>query len=129
MNESAELINYRREKAASTLADAKLLLEAGSLSSAVNRIYYALFYEITALLLTKGLSSSKHSGIRTLFNEHFVRPGVVSSEAGRFFSSMFDFRQKSDYGDFAVFEEPKVRSWIGQTEAVLKEIETILSAD
>ena len=53
-----------------------------------------------ALLLTKDLSSTRHTDIRALFNEHFVRTGKVSVESGRFFSRMYDFRQKGDYADF-----------------------------
>jgi hypothetical protein len=62
LSDRTDLIRYRREKASATLADTNLLLEAGSPSSAVNRIYYALFYVISALPLTKELSSAKHSG-------------------------------------------------------------------
>jgi uncharacterized protein (UPF0332 family) len=69
MNE--ELIRYRREKSRETLEDAHILFRAGRFFSAVNRIYYALFYEVMALLLTKDLSSARHAGIRALFNEQF----------------------------------------------------------
>ena len=106
MNE--ELIRYRREKSRETLEDAYILFRAGRLFSALNRIYYALFYEVMALLLTKDLSSARHTGIRALFNEHFVRTGKVSVESGRLFSRMFDFRQKGDYADFVQFEEAKI---------------------
>ena len=84
MNE--DLIRYRREKSRETLEDAHLLFQAGRLFSTLNRIYYALFYEVMALLLTKDLSSAKHTGIRALFNEHFIRTGKVSVELGKFFT-------------------------------------------
>ena len=90
MNE--DLIRYRREKSKETLEDAYILFRAGRLFSALNRIYYALFYEVMALLLTKDLSSARQTGVRALFNEHFVRTGKVSVESGRFFSRMYDFR-------------------------------------
>jgi len=89
MNE--ELIRYRREKSRETLEDAHILFRAGRLFSALNRLYYALFYEVMALLLTKDLSSARHTGVRALFNEHFVKTGKVKVEAGGFFSRMYDF--------------------------------------
>ena len=46
MTWKADLIKYRREKAAKTFEDARFLLEGKRLFSTVNRIYYALFYEI-----------------------------------------------------------------------------------
>jgi len=57
-----ELINYRREKAAEALENARFSFEKKHLFSTVNRLYYALFYEISALLKTKNFSSSKHTG-------------------------------------------------------------------
>ncbi|NIM18484.1 MAG: HEPN domain-containing protein [Candidatus Aminicenantes bacterium] len=118
-----DIINYRREKAAETLEDAKMLFERKRLFSAVNRIYYAMFYEVIALLHTKGLSSSKHTGVRALFNQHFVKTGIVKVEIGKFYSEMFDFRQEGDYDDFIYFEEEKVKNWLGKAEKYIKVLE------
>lgn len=129
MNYKEELIAYRRERAKEALEDARILLSAKRYYSAVNRIYYAMFYEVVSLLLTKDLSSSKHSGVRAYLNEHFVKTGKVSVEAGRFFSKMFEFRQKSDYGDFVEFEEEKVREWLEAAEQFIKEIEGVIGRE
>ena len=126
MSHKIDLINYRRSKAGEMLRDARTLVDTGSLSSAVNRIYYALFYEVTALLMTKDMSSSKHSGARSLFNEHFVKTGSVDTEYGKFFSIMYDFRQKGDYEDFAVFEKERVFDWLSKSEAFLSELERLI---
>lgn len=124
MNE--DLIRYRREKSKETLEDAYILFRAGRLFSALNRIYYALFYEVMALLLTKDLSSARHTGIRALFNEHFVRTGKVSVESGRFFSRMYDFRQKGDYADFVEFEEAKIKEWLVLAESFINEVDQVI---
>ena len=118
-----DLIKYRRERAAETLEDARTLFERKRLFSAVNRIYYALFYEVSALLHTANLSASKHSGIRGLFNQHFVKTGLVSVEIGKFYSRMFDFRQEGDYDDMVYFEEEKVKNWLETAEEYLKVLE------
>lgn len=120
-----ELIQYRRLKARKSLADAKLLFENKSLFSTVNRLYYALFYEVSALLLTKGLSSSKHSGTKALFHQHFVKTLKVSKEMGKFYSAMFEFRQKSDYDDFAEFEEKKISEWLEKAEDFIEKLEKL----
>ncbi len=129
MSHKDELINYRRSKATETFQDAEILFNAKRISSAVNRIYYALFYEVTALLLTKGMSSAKHSGIRALFNEHFVKAEKVNVEMGRFYSRMFEFRQKSDYGDFVQFEEEKVKEWFVKAKQFIEEIEKVIESE
>lgn len=127
MNE--ELIRYRQEKSRETMEDAHLLFQAGRLFSTLNRIYYALFYEVMALLLTKNLSSAKHTGIRALFNEHFIKTGKVSVEMGRFFSRMYDFRQKGDYADFVQFEEEKMKEWLASAENFINELDKIIEAE
>ncbi|MDO9228378.1 MAG: HEPN domain-containing protein [Syntrophales bacterium] len=120
------LIRYRKDKARETLDDARMLLRDGTPSSALNRIYYAMFYEVLALLHTKDLSSSKHTGVRALFNEHFVKAGIVPVELGRQFSRMYDFRQKSDYGDFVKIQPEKVSEWFEQAVAFINEIDQII---
>ena len=120
------LILYRQGKAKDTLADARVLLCGGSAFSALNRIYYAMFYEVLALLLTRDLSSAKHTGVRALFNEHFVKADIVPVELGRLFSRMYDFRQKSDYGDFVTIQQEKVHEWLGQADAFIEQIDAII---
>jgi uncharacterized protein (UPF0332 family) len=129
MNWEKDLIDYRREKAAETLENARVSLEKKHLFSAVNRVYYALFYEISALLKTKNLSSPKHSGIRALFNQHFVKTGIVEVEIGKFYSDMFVFRQKGDYEDFIYFKENDVEEWILKAEKYIVMLEKYIEKE
>ena len=75
------------------------MLETHHVHGAANRIYYACFYAVTALLLMKNLSSHKHSGVMALFNQHFVRTGFIPKHLGQFYSEVFDRRIESDYAD------------------------------
>jgi len=101
----------------------------GNFSQRLIRIYYALFYEVMALLLTKDLSSAKHTGIRALFNEHFIKTGKVSVELGRFFSRMYDFRQKGDYADFVQFEKERMKEWLVTAEHFINELDQVIEKD
>lgn len=51
-SEKKELIKYRLMRAREALDDAKILLDNNRLFSSVNRIYYAMFYAVSSLLLT-----------------------------------------------------------------------------
>ncbi|TKJ39465.1 MAG: hypothetical protein CEE38_01640 [Planctomycetes bacterium B3_Pla] len=95
----AELIRYRLSRAKETFEEANELVNSGHLYGAANRIYYACFYAVVALILTKDLSSSKQSGVIGLFNKNFVRTGDIPKEMGKFYSWMFDNRLESDYGE------------------------------
>jgi uncharacterized protein (UPF0332 family) len=64
---------------------------------AIARAYYAMFYSATALLLTKGISRSKHSGVYSAFGQHFIKSGLIESEYGRMLVNAFNIRLDSDY--------------------------------
>jgi len=70
-----DLLRYRMEQAYETLREAEILLNESALRGAINRAYYAMFYALLALLATKRLGTSKHSGALALFDREFVRPG------------------------------------------------------
>jgi uncharacterized protein (UPF0332 family) len=108
----AEIVRYRVERAQDSLREARLLADGGLWSACVNRLYYACFYAVSALLLSRGLSSSKHTGVRSLFNSNFVKTEEVSRELGAVYNDLFENRQKSDYMDFVRFDEDQVRPWI-----------------
>lgn len=120
-----DLVKYRFEKARNTLNDARLYFNSATLESTVNRVYYAIFYSVTALLLTRGLSSAKHSGIRSLFNKEFVKRGLVDTELGQFFSDMQDSRQEGDYKDFVQFNREEVAQWLAKAELFIVTVEEI----
>ena len=124
--ETKELIKYRLLRARESLEDARLLAENGRLFSAVNRIYYSLFYAAVGLLLTKDLGSSKHSGILGLFNREFVNKGVIEKERGRFYNKMFEFRQKADYKDGMNFSKEEVGLWLNQTQEFVVCVEGVI---
>jgi uncharacterized protein (UPF0332 family)/predicted nucleotidyltransferase len=80
----ADLIRYRLNRAKETLEEPQIMFDNGCLYGAANRIYYACFYAVVGLLLTKNLSSSKHSGTIGLFNKHFVKTEEISVYLGSF---------------------------------------------
>ncbi|GAB4252476.1 HEPN domain-containing protein [Deferrisoma sp.] len=120
--EIAELIRYRLERAREALEEAELLLGAGHGNSAVNRLYYAAFYAASAALLAKGLSSPKHSGIRSLLHREFVRPGLLPVDLGKFYDQLFDSRQKGDYADLVRFDEEEVRPWVPRARELVERL-------
>lgn len=119
------LVDYRLQRARETLSDAEKYMEEVSLNSSVNRIYYAMFYAVNALLVSSGLSSSKHSGVRALFNREFVNKGLVSKKNGRFYFEMSKRRDTGDYRDFVEFKKKDVTEWLGKAKQFVSEIEKI----
>jgi hypothetical protein len=112
--EQIDLIRYRLDRARESLAEARLLLNENHANTCVNRLYYACFYAVTALLLTQGKASARHSGVRAMFDSDWVKTGVAPVEMGRFYRRLFDSRQESDYGDFVRFDVATAEAWLGQ---------------
>jgi len=125
-DETRTLIAYRLQRARESLDEAALLLERNHVNTFVNRVYYACFYSASALLLTHDLASAKHSGVRSLFHQHFVKTGAVSIDLGQTFDKLFDNRQKGDYADMVRFEKEKVRGWYEEARAFVEAIEKII---
>lgn len=120
-DEAAYLVSRRFEQATETLDAAAQLLQSGHLRDAINRAYYSMFYAGLALLATRMLGASKHSGVISLFGKHFVKTGEFSPEAGRHLHEAFDLRQKSDYReDFDPTREQAIEI-VSHAEAFLKE--------
>ncbi len=120
------LIKYRIDRAHESLDEAKLLLDQGHTNTFVNRLYYSCFYIVSALLLTRGLSSSKHSGIRSLFHQNFVKSGEVNQELGHLYDKFYDNRHKGDYDDFIRFTVTEVSSWYEDARKFVLTIEDIV---
>jgi len=94
-----DLLHYRMEQAHETLREAEILLDGSALRGAINRAYYAMFYALLALLATRRLGTSKHSGALALFDREFVKTGVFPRELSRSLHVAFDRRQTHDYGE------------------------------
>lgn len=121
------LIVYRLERAAETLAEARLMEREGHWNACANRLYYAAFYAVTALLLQDGHTASKHSGIKAMFNQHYVKPGIVTRENGRLYNRLFDLRQEGDYIDFVSLDAETVGPLVGETAVFIKTIHSLIT--
>jgi len=103
-NETKELIRYRIERAEQTLDEAKLLFDSGYINTYVNRLYYACFYAVSALLISQEKSTSKHGQLISILHKDYVKTGLLSIDSGKHFDMLFQSRQTGDYVDHIVFE-------------------------
>jgi uncharacterized protein (UPF0332 family) len=99
-----DLLYFRIEQAHETLREAEILLKESALRGAINRAYYAMFYALLALLATKQLGTSKHSGALRLFDREFVKTGLFSRNLSRSLRLAFNQRQTHDYGEMVAVD-------------------------
>jgi uncharacterized protein (UPF0332 family) len=115
-----ELAKYRIKQAEESLEEARFLLSGEKSSrSIINRAYYAMFYSVLALLVFEDYSSSKHSGVLSYFNKHFIKEGVFPESLGRSINKAFEVRQRGDYREYS---EPRYE----QTAPIIEEAELFI---
>jgi uncharacterized protein (UPF0332 family) len=93
------------------------------LTSAFIRIFTAA----RALLATKQLDSSKHSGVIALFNQNFVKGGVVRKEASKCLERAKLYREQADYGDFYLVSLQEAEAQIQSAREFIYEIEIAIA--
>jgi len=98
--EAAALARHRLKRAHAALAEADLLPNQEAWPGAINRYYYAAFHTARALLATTGLDSARHAGVIALFQQQFVKTGMVAADIARALPRSFEKRLSSDYTDF-----------------------------
>jgi uncharacterized protein (UPF0332 family) len=98
MGKYEDEITSNLERADTNLQVARELLEKGYYDVSASRSYYAAFYAASALLLNKGIDTSKHSGVIALVHQHFVKSDKLSKEQGRNLNWLFELRSVGDYG-------------------------------
>ncbi len=124
--EERALIEYRMERARETLGEARIMFDAGRINTYVNRLYYACFYAVSALLLMRNFSTSKHSHLRSLMHGEFVKTGLIPKDLSRHFDVLFDSRLEGDYADFVRFKAEDVAGWLDKTQKFVDHIESLI---
>lgn len=124
--ERQALIAYRLDQADHALRQAEVLAGVEEWDGVVNRAYYAMFYSTLALLLTKGLGASKHSGVLALVDREFVKPGILSPELSRMLRDAFNQRQRSDYSELVPTSKDQALDIVGNAREYLAAIKSVI---
>jgi uncharacterized protein (UPF0332 family) len=124
-----ELIRYRLNRARDALEEAKILLREDKISGAMSRTYYAMFYATLALLATRDLGSSRHSGVIALFRREFVKTGIFPPELAKSLDLAFDERIEADYRDFVVPNRDDLRALLDAAEVFITRAEAIVAGE
>ena len=126
-NEKLEMISYRIKRARDTFQEVQLHIENKLWTTAVNRLYYACYYAVSALLLKHNIKTQQHAGARQMFGLHFVKTNLIPRELGKFYSDIFDMRHTGDYDDFVDYTKEDVMSVLQPANDLISEIEKLLN--
>lgn len=114
------LVAYRCQRSAETMREAEVMFREKFYNAAVNRLYYACYYAVSALLLQKGIQANTHKGVKTMFALHVVTTGEMAEDIAIAYFTLFEKRHSSDYDDFVFFNRSATLELINQAHLFIE---------
>jgi len=125
-DEKNALIEHRISRATDTIEEVSFLIKNKKFLLAVNRIYYGMFYILSALSLRYDFSTSKHQQLIGWFNKEFISTGEIDRKYGRILHNAYNNRSTGDYDDFAEFDEEDVKKSFDEMNDFIRTIRALL---
>ncbi len=124
--EKNHLIDYRLKQAIESLEIAEVLIKLPNYPTALNRLYYSVFYSLLAVGLKYDFTTSKHSQLIGWFNKNFIATGKLESKYGKIVRKAYEYRLMADYDAFVEFEKENVEKLFMQSKDFLNSIIKLL---
>lgn len=125
-NDRNSLIKYRIDQAKDTIELAKFLIDSNRLIIAVNRIYYGLYYAVTALAIKNQFETSKHAQLIGWFNKEYIASGILDKKYGKILRNAYQNRTKGDYDAFVSFDKEEVVEMCNEMIDFVSEIDKLI---
>lgn len=123
-HDTRPFVEKELQQAHQALDDATKAQNAGISDAAViNRLYYAGFHAVQAVLYDQGFEPTSHGGVRSLFGSEVIAAGDAAREDGRFLSQLSELRQQADYGYGELDED--VDTLLSRTQQFVSEMEAL----
>ncbi|GFO97646.1 hypothetical protein ig2599ANME_1851 [groundwater metagenome] len=123
MNEEIEAL---LKMAMDSIRGARLLFNDELYGFSVSRAYYAMFYLVSAVLLTKDLNFSKHQAVVAAFGQHFVKTGIFKHKFHQYLVEAFEQRQIGDYEPMEEITKETAQKNIDRAEEFLVAVRVYL---
>ena len=120
------LINYRLQQARENLELVEFLFISKKFVVTVNRIYYGIYYSITALALKYQFETSKHLQLIAWFNKEFISSQKIDKRFGKILRNAYQNRRKGDYDAFMDFTSEEIESMIEDMKDFISEIQNYI---
>lgn len=114
------------KQAHETIELAKFLAKNQKFNISVNRVYYGMYYSLTALALKHKFETSKHGQLIGWFNQEFVAKGKTDSGYGKMLRNAFQSRTKGDYDAFVEFSSTEIETMLVEMEKFISEVQRLI---
>ena len=91
------IVKLEIEKAYRLYGQALIMQASEQWDGMANRLYYAVFHAVSALLIHDRHEVNTHKGSHVLFAQYYVKTGVLPKKYGELYRTMEKMREESDY--------------------------------
>ncbi|MCU0287401.1 MAG: HEPN domain-containing protein [Acidobacteria bacterium] len=97
----------------------------------MNRIYYGIFYILSALALRDHFQTRKHQQLIGQligwFNKNYIKEGIIDKSFGQLVHKAYDERSQADYADYAEFDPDEVSAMMEDLKKLIQKLEELIS--
>ena len=122
------IVTFELEKVDKTLAQMEVQRQAGLWEMVANRLYYALFHAVSALLIHDHHEVGTHRGAVGRFSLYYVKTGLFTKEEGQLYSRLQSLRESGDYNCFMEISQREVEDKYKPTLELINKIKNHISA-
>lgn len=116
------IVTLELEKVDKILAELQVQISAGLWELAANRLYYALFHAVSALLIHDKHEVGTHRGAVGKFSLFYVKTGIFTKEEGRLYSQLQSLREDGEYNCFIEIQQDEVETKIEPSIQLINKI-------
>lgn len=91
------IVKLEVEKAYRLYGQALIMQTSEQWDGMANRLYYAVFHAVSALLIHDRHEVNTHKGSHVLFAQYYVKTGILPKKYGELYRTMEKMREESDY--------------------------------
>ena len=120
------VVGFELEKADKFIIETETVASMNLWDVVANRIYYAAFHAVSALLINDHTEVRSHKGAGLVFGKNFVKTGIFSSDDGHLYAKLQDLREKSDYNLVYQSDETEMRPLLKSTKEFISKIRAFI---
>lgn len=120
-------MKYRISRSRETIEEARFSLDNDRYRNAINRIYYSIYYIVSALALKNDISIVKNKPLMIWFFKDFVKDRIVPIKLSKIYKNAFKDCQNSDYKDFYEYNKEYIELKFNDMLEFVNEIEKLIN--
>ena len=115
------------ERVTKTMIEMEVQRQNGLWGMVANRLYYALFHAVSALLIFDHHEVGTHRGAVNKFSLFYVKEGIFSLAEGKLYSQLQRLREDGDYNCSIDVDQMDVEDKIEPTRQLIDKIKQYIA--